>query len=234
MTTIKLPPLSQQSPRHALRAVRILDADTLSLARSLLQDNPGSTGKVCVLNQANATFPAGSWNGYSTATQEEALCASSTLYGTLPRAAYPWPSDGRTTAIYSPAVAITHSLQRKALPAADRDIVSVISIAAQRFPPLTQDGQQYRNPADLHALREKIRTLFRLAARNGQTRLVLGALGCGVFKNPPRVVAQEMKEVLMSKEFEGWFEEVVFAILVPRGSADAAENLRIFKDVFER
>ena len=62
---------------------------------------------------------------------------------------------------------------------------------------------------------------------------MLGALGCGAFKNPPRVVAQVMRDVLLSSEFAGWFEEVVFAILVPRGSNGAAENLKIFKEVFE-
>lgn len=48
----------------------------------------------------------------------------------------------------------------------------------------------------------------------GHTKLVLGALGCGVFANPPGDVARCFLEVLRETEFQGgWWQEVAFAVL---------------------
>ena len=38
-----------------------------------------------------------------------------------------------------------------------------------------------------------------------------GALGCGVFKNPPEKVAQLFQEALMT--YQRYFQEIVFAVL---------------------
>ena len=49
---------------------------------------------------------------------------------------------------------------------------------------------------------------------NGHTKLVLGALGCGVFANPPTDVAQCFLEVFHEPEFQGgWWDDVVFAVM---------------------
>ncbi len=63
----------------------------------------------------------------------------------------------------------------------------------------------------------KVNELFRAAHRSGCTVLVLGALGCGVFRNPPRQVAMIFREALRSEEFRHAFKHVVFAIIDSRG-----------------
>jgi uncharacterized protein (TIGR02452 family) len=59
-----------------------------------------------------------------------------------------------------------------------------------------------------------MRLSLRIAATQGHRRFVLGALGCGAFGNPTNEVAICWKEVLTEPEFrDGWWEELVFAVL---------------------
>ncbi|KAH7085422.1 hypothetical protein BKA63DRAFT_400559 [Paraphoma chrysanthemicola] len=168
------------------------------------QDNTSSTSPrqpkpVAVLNLASERSAGGGWQNGALA-QEEALCYRSSLYLSLHRSYYRLPS---LCAIYSPSVLII------------RDAMSpVISVAALRHPALTDDKKHFKNEGQRAETKRKIRLTLRVAARNGHTKLVLGALGCGVFGNPPKEVAECFLEVLREKEFQGgWWEEIVFAIL---------------------
>ena len=60
--------------------------------------------------------------------------------------------------------------------------------------------------------KDKIRTILRICAANGQTNLVLSAFGCGAFCNPPKHMAELFKEILNADEFCGVFRKIVFAI----------------------
>jgi hypothetical protein len=57
------------------------------------------------------------------------------------------------------------------------------------------------------------------------------AMGCGAYRCPPHVVAEEMKSILLEPEFKGWFRQVVFAIYSRKGNGPG--NYDIFKEVFE-
>ena len=57
---------------------------------------------------------------------------------------------------------------------------------------------------------EKILALF---AKWGCTSLILGAYGCGVFRNNPEDVARFWQELLVEEHWGGLFERVVFSIL---------------------
>lgn len=43
--------------------------------------------------------------------------------------------------------------------------------------------------------------------------LVLGAYGCGVFRNDPEDVARRWQELLNTPDYAGRFRQVVFAVL---------------------
>lgn len=61
-------------------------------------------------------------------------------------------------------------------------------------------------------MRDKIEAFFaHCAAKAPGSILVVGALGCGKFCNPPYCVAATYKELLT--EYAGWFSDVYFAIL---------------------
>jgi uncharacterized protein (TIGR02452 family) len=57
---------------------------------------------------------------------------------------------------------------------------------------------------------EKILALF---AKWGCTSLILGAYGCGVFRNNPEDVARFWQELLVEEHWGSLFERVVFSIL---------------------
>jgi len=71
----------------------------------------------------------------------------------------------------------------------------------------------------------KIRFILGAAIRLKYKYLILGAMGCGAFKNPPEIVAQAFSECFKEPLFEGKFKCVTFAIL------ERGENLgTIFKN----
>jgi uncharacterized protein (TIGR02452 family) len=49
----------------------------------------------------------------------------------------------------------------------------------------------------------RARTILQVAAQKGVTHLVLEALGCGAYGNPPGEVARIFKRVLVGTEEEG-------------------------------
>jgi uncharacterized protein (TIGR02452 family) len=68
--------------------------------------------------------------------------------------------------------------------------------------------------------------VLRVAAGHGHRTIVLGAWGCGVFRNTPVSVAAAFQTALVRVPS---FERVVFAILDPTG---ASPNYRAFADAF--
>ena len=62
-------------------------------------------------------------------------------------------------------------------------------------------------------MKARIRAVLFAAQLAGCRHLVLGAWGCGVFRNPPATVARLFAEVLKTPEWQSQFDTVVFAIL---------------------
>jgi uncharacterized protein (TIGR02452 family) len=171
---------------------------------------------VAVLNLASPTHPGGGFHNGALA-QEEALCYRSSLYLSLHTTHYPLPP---LSALYTPHVVLIrsalsqgHTLLFPATPARDLPATSVITLAGLKHPKLTNDNK-YTDPADEDTTRDKIRISLRVAAHQGHTKLVLGALGCGVFGNPAKEVARLFLDVLCEEEFRGgWWSDVVFAVM---------------------
>ncbi|KAF1978495.1 hypothetical protein BU23DRAFT_549924 [Bimuria novae-zelandiae CBS 107.79] len=230
----QLPPLDKSDPSFpnlTLKPIEIHNSDAFELARRFYP----SKGKVGVLNLASDIEPAGGWRYTLALTQEEALCYSSTLYTTLKPEWYPWPNlgAGSCAGTFSPDVVVfrdTLDNDLAELPEAQRHVLSVITVAAPCLPKLTADKEQFANASHLEDLREKILLTLRMAAKNGVTSLVLGAMGCGAYRCPPRVVAEEMKKAVERDEFKGWFEVLDFAVYA--GGPLGRRNLEVFKKVF--
>ena len=62
----------------------------------------------------------------------------------------------------------------------------------------------------LSLLKQRARRILSVAAENREDILILGAFGCGAFRNPPETAAHAWAEVL--PEFSGVFEKVHFAV----------------------
>ncbi|KAJ7449229.1 hypothetical protein FB451DRAFT_1053407 [Mycena latifolia] len=233
----QLPALDQKAcpnPEHVPTAVQVINTDSFAAARTILASDPAA--KVAVLNLASDILPAGPWLQVMTTTQEEALCYSSTLYITLKASYYPWPNlgEGCVAGVYSPGVVIfrddlDHDCVE--LPHDARRVVSVLTVTAPAWAELTDDEEAFADPSTLAYFRERIRLVYRMAAHNGQQSLVLGAMGCGAYECPPRLVAREMRDILLEPEFRGWFKKVVFAIY--SRPENGPGNFEIFDEAFK-
>lgn len=89
--------------------------------------------------------------------------------------------------------------------------ISIMSTAGIFRPKLTDNNRL--NAFDENRLSEKIRTIFRIAIMHNHDSMVLGALGCGAFANPPEHVAEIFHRILNEEEFRNQFVEIVFAII---------------------
>jgi uncharacterized protein (TIGR02452 family) len=58
----------------------------------------------------------------------------------------------------------------------------------------------------------KLKQVLRAFKRYGRETIILGAFGCGVFGNDPRMVARVSMSLLLSDEFAGVFRTVFFSV----------------------
>ena len=94
----------------------------------------------------------------------------------------------------------------------------------------TREQVVFARDKDRAITKAKMRLSLRMAATKHHGALVLGALGCGVFGNPPEDVAHCWLEVLKEHEFSGnWWHTVCFAIYDPKDDG----NFDIFKRVLD-
>lgn len=89
--------------------------------------------------------------------------------------------------------------------------MSFISVAGINRPEL-KDATHLADSM-INGTKNKIRTILRIGLRHGHDSLVLGALGCGAFCNPPSHIAKLFHEVFEEAEFKNKYLLVCFAIL---------------------
>ncbi len=78
--------------------------------------------------------------------------------------------------------------------------------------------------------KEKMRAMFRVAHKNGNDSLVLGAFGCGTFANDPETIAVWFRGIINEAEFNNVFKNITFGILDRSGRC----NLWPFQRTFAR
>ncbi|MEV4676991.1 MULTISPECIES: TIGR02452 family protein [Actinomadura] len=190
--------------------IEVTGETTLAAARRLC----GGDADPLALNFASAKNPGGGFlNGAH--AQEEGLARSSGLYRSLlsAREFYDFHREQRDLLysdhmIYSPGVPVFRDDAGRLLDE-PYGIAFVTSPAPNRG--AIRDGAAAaRIPA---VLRLRARKVLALALARGHARLVLGAWGCGVFRNDPAEVAEAFAGPLRpGGEFAGRFEHVVFAV----------------------
>lgn len=197
--------------------IEILNSDTFNLAIDYV--NMGFNP--LVLNMASAFKPGGGVSNGKTA-QEEELFRRSNSHLTHPIEWYPL---GTNEVIYSPQVTICKDSRDKRYAFINETTISMIASAAIKCPKLI--NKKY-TPDDYAITLAKIESIFKIGILHGNDSLVLGALGCGVYFNPPEEVANIF--LLMTKIYGKYFKRIGFAIMVVKNSDN--ENLDTFKRVF--
>ena len=196
--------------------------------RSFEAANSYKGKKIAILDFANATHPGG--DAWSAGAQEESLCRCSTLQSCL-FLSKPLYYDkhknldwwGTDDLLYVPDVVVfkTDESAPKMLPKEQRYTVDIIVSAAPYF-----DRGECFGLIEYHmGMTSRIRKILEIAQKNGVEVLILGAYGCGAFKNPPEIIADIFKGLL--KYY--YFPRVEFAI----AGHTKNQNFDIFKKVIE-
>lgn len=204
----------------ATLTVEVVNCTTLEAAKRLAVDE--GVESVCVLNFASARNPGGGFLKGSQA-QEESLARSSGLYACLtsPQGSEMYRVHGpRGNCLYS-----HHMIYSPAVPVFKDDdftllerpyYISFISSPAVNAGAVRKQAGNPRETEEAIAktMRERIRRILCVAQHHQHRALVLGAFGCGVFRNRPKDVARWFKRWLVDEDdFKGAFDRVIFAVL---------------------
>lgn len=217
----------ERAQAHTLE-LSVSGESTQAAAQRLVLDE--GVEQLALLNFASARNPGGGFLGGAQA-QEEDLARSSALYLCLSgdeAAPYYRSNRVKSTTLYtdhmiwSPRVPFFRVEGETLLEQAF--CCSVITAPAPNAGPYLARGG--RRPKLEQTLRRRAGMVLALAEAQQHRNLLLGAWGCGVFRNEPRLVADAFGQWLESERFAGAFERVVFAVLDPKGKTRAAFNSR--------
>lgn len=110
--------------------------------------------------------------------------------------------------------------------------MSFVALSAYCSPALTKDKQRLI-PQVAENTKRKIRCMLATGLYHDHDSLVLSALGCGAFRNPPRHMAELFKEVLEEDKFANKYKHISFAIINDH-NARREGNYQPFKEVFSQ
>ena len=192
--------------------------------------------KTAVLNFASAVNPGGGVRKGSNA-QEESICRISTLYPSLkddymcrnfylPHRA---SADRRNNddLIYTPGVVVFRSDDdyMTMLDESEWYRVNVITAAAPDLreprPGDSDYGRPYMKLSENELLslhKKRMRRILSVAAGEGNEAVILGAFGCGAFRNPPYIVAEAIADVI--GEYRNRFRVIEAAVFTAEGRSE--------------
>jgi uncharacterized protein (TIGR02452 family) len=187
--------------------------------------------KSCVLNMASEKKAGGGVKNGAKA-QEESLFRCSNLFDTVDQKYYPLSDD---ELIYTNDAAFFKDKKYEYM----REVFfcDVVTIAAinlnknSKYDDIKKewvDGIVDKEDDYEALMKNKIRFMLHNAIKNDVDVMILGAWGCGVFKNDPNEVARMFKEVLIDEHYARLFIKIVFAVINDRNSV--ADNYQIFYD----
>ncbi|MEO3946605.1 TIGR02452 family protein [Gorillibacterium sp. CAU 1737] len=183
--------------------------------RAVLDAASAGKSSVGVLNFASAKNPGGGFLRGAMA-QEESLAASSGLYSTQLRHEEYYQANRAFRsmmytdhAIYSPDVVFFRDERFAFL--STPVTASVLTLPAVNFGQVLQKGEDPEKAE--RVMKERMRLALAIFAARGDRHLVLGAYGCGVFRNDPVKVARWWRELLVEEGFGSLFDTVRFSVL---------------------
>lgn len=222
--------LLQNRSSKALEAptkIEVTNETSLNATRRLISE--GYTDVVC-LNFASARNAGGGFLGGSQA-QEESIARATGLYPCLMQAPDYYATNRKVKScfytdymIYSPKVPILKDEEGNYL----EELVAAAFITA---PAVNTGVVKQREPQRLEeievVMKRRIEKVLTVALKHGHESIVLGAWGCGVFRNNPDDIARYFKEIIEGK-FNRQFRKITFAIY-----ANNERFINPFREAFE-
>lgn len=206
-TRLYLPeePLTYPGPGAETCGVEVTHESTLQAVRRL------GPGTVCLVF-ASAKNPGGGFLGGAQA-QEESIARASGLYPCLHAASefYAFHRGQRDLrysdrVIYSPGVPVFRDDKGNLLD--EPHATSFLTAAAPNLGAIVRSQPEHTTAVPA-VLAQRARRVLAVAAAHGHRTVVLGAWGCGVFRNDPAAVADAFAEALRIIDR---FDRVTFAI----------------------
>ena len=205
--------------------VEVTGEDTLAAARRLDREHR----RVACLNFASARRPGGGFLGGARA-QEEALCRASGLYATLIGRPEYYEANRACReltytdwAIYSPDVPVIRNEREELV--GEPFTASFVTMPA----PNRGGGGRVDDREVESTLRRRIAMVLALCVDRGHDAVVLGAWGCGAFRNDARAVAPLFREAIDDPALTAGIDRITFAVLE---AARDAGNRAAFEAAF--
>ena len=184
--------------------------------------------RTAVLNFASYKNPGGGFLAGSSA-QEESLCMESDLFEVISNKRfddfYTWNNAHKNKALYtnrglfSPGIIFEKN--------GKTTTASVITVAAPNRKAYMDYIPGANEEENFNTLRSRIQFVADIISDNNIDTTILGAFGCGVFAQDPKIVASLFKEVMSSSTVN----KVIYAVIDKGGhSKEGAYN--IFKNIF--
>jgi uncharacterized protein (TIGR02452 family) len=208
--------------------IKVINKDSISAALFIKKEDPNS--KICMLNMASAKRPGGGVKRGARA-QEEDLFRCTTLGVNVPDNLYPLGEDDF---IYSKGVYVLKNSSYKKIEPFEVDVVSIPAINLNLGKRNNETGEYedkiIPKPENyIVKMLSKINAMIESAADQNCNVLILGAWGCGVFKNDPIDVATMFHHVLVLQGHQNRFEKILFPIINDRNSV--SDNYLVFKKI---
>lgn len=175
-------------------------------------------GKTAILNMANA-FRKGGGVEKGSIAQEECLFRCSNLF-TIKDEFYPMAEN---ELIYTKNTTFIKDFYYNDMEPVQVDVITIAAPNLNKAHGNTENSEEFLKNYDSIMLK-KINAMFDIAAINGCDNIILGAWGCGAFKNDPLRVSKFFNEVLTQKH--KMFDNVIFAIINDRNSV--GDNYNVF------
>lgn len=213
--------------------IKVTKERTIESAKNLHELYPNK--RIGILNFASAVN-AGGGVALGANAQEESICRSTTLYPCLAtkklqKCYYNPHRIGLNfcytdSCIYTPDIIVmkSDSLYPESIPENEWFSIDVLTCAA---PNLSTAWIPQSKLYEIHKKRGS--HILSIAAANGIDILVLGAFGCGAFRNNPDTVSKAYIDIL--PDFMGYFSEIRFAVYC---SSPDSRNFKAFNKITEK
>ena len=182
--------------------VYVLNDDTLRVVRRFRKTN--SSTRLACMCLANADIPGGYWK-HGESAQEETLFICTDLSLILADKAKYYPIR-EFECIYVDGAKVLRDSEDFGMLEEPFNLDVVLCTGYDLIRSGTTFSKKHRM-----RLRAKIETMLTSCIRHGAETLVLGALGCGKYGNPPADVAGVFRAVI--EQYAGYFDSIYFAIL---------------------
>lgn len=199
-------------------SIEVVDSDTITQAI----EHSNDTDRVCILNMASPKKPGGGVSNGARA-QEECIFRCTNAALSVDKSFYPLKG---VEVLYTQGLSIIKNKDYELIKPVRVDMITASAVNLSK-------GFDYNDSQLVEKYLDetygKIKLMIALAVRYKVDVLILGAWGCGVFKNNPHLIANMFNSALSEFKVKTPIKKVVFAVINDHNSV--SDNYSVFRDI---